>query len=152
MISHETQSEHPRRLAESGLRSTPQREIIYQTLLSQRDHPTAEEVFNRVKIELPGTSLATVYNCLEALVSCGLVKQVTLERGPSRYCPNLKEHAHFHDLTTGRVFDVDLPSDLSAQLRNLLPSGCKVSSLEINFHGSSLDNLPSSPIARTNNS
>lgn len=136
MISRDDNSAHPRRLAESGLRSTPQREIIYEILLSQRDHPTAEEVFSRVKLELPGTSLATVYNCLEALVSCGLVKQVNLERGPSRYCPNLKEHAHFHDITNGRVFDIDLPEDLSSQLRSLLPQGCKAASLEINFHGS----------------
>ena len=136
MISRADISSHPRLLAESGLRSTPQREIIYRILLSQRDHPTAEEVFSRVKSELPGTSLATVYNGLEALVSCGLVKQVNLERGASRYCPNLKEHAHFHDLHNGRVFDIDLPPDLTARLRSLLPSGCQATAIEINFHGS----------------
>lgn len=136
MITRDDTASPSRLLAESGLRSTPQREIIYRMLLSQRDHPTAEELFSRVKTELPGTSLATVYNGLEALVSCGLVKQVTLERGASRYCPNLQEHAHFHDLNNGRVFDIDLPPDLTARLRALLPTDCQASSIEINFHGS----------------
>ena len=32
------------RLADSGLRSTPQREVIYDVILRKRDHPTADEV------------------------------------------------------------------------------------------------------------
>ena len=37
------------RLAHSGLRSTPQREVIYDVLLKKRDHPTADEIYARVK-------------------------------------------------------------------------------------------------------
>ena len=50
------------KLADSGLRSTPQREVVYDVLLRKRDHPTADEVFARVKSGLPTISLATVYN------------------------------------------------------------------------------------------
>ena len=122
------------RLVRSGLRSTPQREVVYRFLLSERTHPTADELFTRVKTELPGISLATVYNCLEALVSSGLVKQVNLERGPSRYCPNLHEHAHLHDEATGQVSDVDLPVALIDQLRALLPESQRDAVIELNFH------------------
>ena len=73
------------RLADSGLRATPQREVVYSVLLRKRDHPTAEEVFARVKAELPTISLATVYNCLETLVQCELVRAVNFERSPTRY-------------------------------------------------------------------
>jgi len=120
------------RLADSGLRHTPQRELVYGMLLSQRDHPTAEEIFTRVKGSLPSISLATVYNCLETLVSCGLVRQVNLERGPSRYCPNLHEHAHLHE-HSGLVTDIDLPGDLLHQLRSLLPVQYQDAAIEINF-------------------
>lgn len=122
------------RLADSGLRVTPQRELVYDVLLSQRDHPSAEEVFARVKPQLPSISMATIYNCLETLVSCGLVKQVNMERGPSRYCPNLLEHAHLHDEATGKVFDVSLPGDLIDRLHSLLPTGYTLSAIELNFH------------------
>ena len=64
------------KLADSGLRSTPQREVVYDVLLRKRDHPTADEVFARVKSGLPSISLATVYNCLETLVQCDLVRAV----------------------------------------------------------------------------
>jgi Fur family peroxide stress response transcriptional regulator len=123
------------RLADSGLRSTPQREVVYSVLLNQRDHPTAEEVFARVKSDLPTISLATVYNCLETLVHCNLVRAVNFERSPTRYCPNLRPHAHFHDEQTGRTFDIDLPAGVLNQVNSVLPCGFDASSVEITFRG-----------------
>ncbi len=123
------------KLAGSGLRNTPQREVVYSVLVGKRDHPTADEVFARVKVEMPTISLATVYNCLEALVQCNLVRQVNFERGPTRYCPNLHPHAHFHDEATGSTYDIDLPPGLLEQLRNQLPSGYRASDVEITFRG-----------------
>ena len=76
-----------RNLTDSGLRSTPQREIIYDSLLQKRDHPTADEVYARAKSEMPSISLATVYNCLETFVQRNLVRAVNFERGPTRYLP-----------------------------------------------------------------
>ena len=77
------------RLATSGLRLTPQREHVYNVLIEERDHPTAEQVFLRAKKDMPDISMATVYNCLDALVRSGLVKQVNLDRGDAL----LSEHA-----------------------------------------------------------
>jgi len=122
------------RLAQSGLRPTSQRETVYQVLLEKRDHPTADEVFVRVKEVMPTISLATVYNCLEALVQHELVRAVNFERAPTRYCPNLRPHAHFHD-ETGGTLDIDLPADLLENLRRLLPTGYAAKHIEINFHG-----------------
>src|SRR3974390_1402575 len=98
------------RLATSGFRFTPQRQHVYAVLLQKRDHPTAEEVFIRAKHDMPDISLATVYNCLDALVQCGLARQVTLERGATRYCPNMSEHCHFYCDNCASVFDVELPA------------------------------------------
>jgi len=123
------------KLADSGLRATPQRELVYSSLLKQRDHPTAEEVFARVKADMPTISLATVYNCLETLVQCRLIRQVNRERSSTRYCPNLHPHAHFHDEATGEIHDVDLPPGFRDQLNNLLPKNFHASSVEITFLG-----------------
>ena len=125
-----------KRLTDSGLRPTPQREVVFKIILEKRDHPTAEEIFARVKTQMPTISLATVYNCLETLVQCGLIRQVNLERAPTRYCPNLHEHAHFHDDATGRVHDIELPADTLKQLRELLPPGFAATSVELAFRGS----------------
>src|SRR3954466_3416310 len=123
------------RLAGIGLRSTPQREVVYNVLLTKRDHPTADEVFVRVKSELPTISLATVYNCLETLVQCDLVRAVNFERGPTRYCPNLRPHAHFHDEQSGATHDIDLPANLLEKVNAVLPRGYDASSVEIIFRG-----------------
>ncbi len=92
-------------------------------------------MYARVKAEMPSISLATVYNCLETLVQCNLVRQVNFERGPTRYCPNLKPHAHFHDEQTGATLDIDLPSSLLDEVKSVLPPGFAAKSVEITFHG-----------------
>jgi Fe2+ or Zn2+ uptake regulation protein len=95
-------------ISHNGHRLTPQRREVYEVLLAQRDHPTATEVFLRAKQRMPSISLATVYNCLETLVECGLAKQVNVERDATRYCPNLTEHGHFVCERCGKIYDVPL--------------------------------------------
>jgi Fur family peroxide stress response transcriptional regulator len=112
--SPDTAEPSPAPAGEGGLalgpefRLTKQRREVFEVLTAQRDHPTATEVFVRVKEKVPGISLATVYNCLETLTQSGLVRQVNLDRSPSRYCPNLKEHAHFHCESCGTISDIDI--------------------------------------------
>jgi Fur family peroxide stress response transcriptional regulator len=129
------------RLAHSGLRNTPQREVVYRALQVKRDHPTAEEVYTRVRTEMPSISLATVYNCLETLVQCDLVRQVNFERGPSRYCANLHPHAHFHDEQTGATYDIELPADLLERISAILPAGYVANVVQVTFHGKAPEHL-----------
>ena len=131
-----------RKLAQAGLRSTRQREVVYNAILSKRDHPTADEIFSRVKTVMPTISLATVYNCLDTLVQCDLVKQVHLERESTRYCPNLSEHAHFHDNDTGKIFDIQLDLEALEKLSSLLPDNFDPSSIDITFRGRTTFNEP----------
>ncbi len=120
-----------KRLSTSGFRFTPQREHVYGVLLRKRDHPTAEEVFIRAKQSMPDISLATVYNCLDALVRCGLVRQLTLERGAARFCPNMNEHFHFYCDICERVFDVDPPPGVGTAL----PKGFTAERVDLVVHG-----------------
>jgi len=119
------------RLATKGFRFTPQRQQVYTVLLHKRDHPTAEEVFIRAKHDMPEISMATVYNCLDALVKCGLVRQVTLDRGAARFCPNMTEHCHFYCDTCEGVFDIELRAKTGLPL----PRGFKAERFDIAIHG-----------------
>lgn len=120
------------RLSASGFRFTPQRRHVYDVLSQKLDHPTADEVFNRARRGMPEISLATVYNCLDALVQSGLVRQVQLERGATRFCSNMEEHAHYYCDHCGAVFDVRLDGDATAVPR---PKGFQVDHYEIAVHG-----------------
>lgn len=135
MLSDTTTETLNRKLSASGLRSTRQREVVYDAILSKRDHPTADEVFARVKKEMPTISLATVYNCLDTLVQCDLIKHVNIERESTRYCPNLSEHAHFHDSSTGTIHDVQLDDAFIEHLKAILPDGFEPTSIDITLRG-----------------
>ena len=132
-VEHKKQDEHlSRQLSTGGFRFTPQRQHVYDVLIEERDHPTAEEVFIRAKHQMPEISMATVYNCLDALVSCGMARQVNVDRGATRFCPNMREHGHFHCDSCGSVLDVDLPEELCCLT---LPAGFSVGHYEIAIHG-----------------
>jgi len=115
---------------------TKHRKLVYDVLIAERDHPTASEVYDRSKKLNPEIALATVYNCLEALVDHGAVRQVNFERESSRYCPNCSEHGHFHDSETGVIHDISFKenADISDFLK--LPQGASVEGLEITIRGS----------------
>ena len=131
--SHPQDDQHlTEQLGATGLRLTPQRQQVYDVLRHKRDHPTAEEVFIRAKKAMPEISHATVYNCLDALVKCGLVRQVQLERGATRFCPNMAEHCHYFCDACGEVFDVALPTNSTIMPR---PKGFKVDHYDIAVHG-----------------
>lgn len=138
--ANETHAALSEQLKARDVRPTPQREVVLKVILEKRDHPTADEIFARVKASMPTISLATVYNCLEALVQGGLIRQVNLERAPTRYCPNLHQHAHFHDEQTGKIHDVDLPADLMTRLREVLPAGFDARSIDLTFRGKAASN------------
>ncbi len=122
-------------LSRHGLRATKQREHVWSVLQGRRDHPTADEIYSRAKASMPTISLATVYNCLETLVDCELIKKLNYEREPSRFCPNDGDHAHFLDERSGRVFDIDLPADFDAAIKQVLPPGFKARRVKLTFTG-----------------
>ena len=122
------------RLAARGLRPTVQREHVYRVLLQERDHPTAEQVFMRAKKDMPDISMATVYNCLDALVKCGLIKEVNVERAAMRYCPNMQEHWHFRCDECGAVYDIEVPPS-RPRPEITFPKGFQPTTYEISVRG-----------------
>lgn len=127
-----------------GLRLTRQRSEVYHVLMETRDHPTAATVYQRAKKRLPSISLATVYNCLEALVDKKLVNQVTFDREPSRYCPNLVEHIHVKDENTGEVLDVTFKDGFCIENALNLPPGAEICGVEIYIRA----RIPQKPVKR----
>lgn len=121
-------------MGHSGLRLTRQRRMVYDALMGRRDHPTATDIFLRVQKKMPTISLATVYNCLDTLVDCGLVRQVNVGREPTRYCPNKQEHGHFVCTKCGHVFDVDLSPARLAKACDL-PAGYETTAVEVTLRG-----------------
>ena len=128
-------------LLKKGLRSTKQRASVFSSILNKKDHPTADDILLRVRKSLPTISLATVYNCLETLVDCGLVRQVHFDRSSTRFCPNLSPHAHFKCSDSGKIYDLSLDDESVKSLQKILPQGFKALNFELSFSGSVNHNL-----------
>jgi Fe2+ or Zn2+ uptake regulation protein len=89
-------------------RVTRQVATIYDVLAASHDHPTAEQLFQRVRGVLPRVSLGTVYRNLDKLREQGRLRVVRLEGGQAHYDAMMDAHDHFVCERCGGV--VDLPS------------------------------------------
>ncbi len=100
--------------ADHNLRCTTQRRALYEALVQDKTHPTAEELYRKVKPHTSRLSLATVYNTLEALCKVGLARKLPTSNGCCRYDADTREHLHVHVGATDEI--VDVPADLSTRL------------------------------------
>lgn len=93
-------------LEATGHRFTDQRAAVYRYLRSTESHPSADDVFTAVRVEIPDISLATVYKSLETLVGCGLAMKLTYGDGSARYDGRTDPHHHARCVVCGSVIDV----------------------------------------------
>ena len=100
-----------RALEATGHRYTEQRGAVYRFLSGTTTHPNADEVFQEVRGQVPGISLATVYKSLETLVNCGLASKLTYGDGSARYDGRTDPHHHARCIGCGSV--TDAPGELS---------------------------------------
>jgi len=94
------------RLRSHGIQPSAQRVAIARYVLATADHPSADQVWERVRGELPVVSRATVYNTLNLFVEKGLLRELVLAEGRVVFDPMVERHHHFIDDSTGRIHDV----------------------------------------------
>ncbi|MGL5083085.1 MAG: Fur family transcriptional regulator [Microcoleaceae cyanobacterium] len=121
-------------LKSKGLRVTPQRFAVYSYLRSCIEHPTAEQILTVLNQEHPVSSQATIYTTLQALRDVGLVREVLLEEGVSRYDANMSCHHHFRCKCCGAIEDIAWDTFQHLNLTNLRP-GLRAESYEVIVQG-----------------
>lgn len=90
---------------EANLKVTPQRTIIYEALLNDKGHPSADAVFQKVKKKVPNISFDTVNRTLLSFTDIGLLRVVEGYGRPKRFDPELKSHHHFQCLKCNTIID-----------------------------------------------
>ncbi len=89
----------------SGRRATPQRIAISRYILSNNNHPTAKKTYLEVRKSHPTVSLATVYNTIKILKETGLILELNLPQGETRFDPFIEPHAHLLCQQCGAISD-----------------------------------------------
>ena len=89
-------------------RETVQRRIILEELKKLKSHPSADELYQRVRERIPRISLGTVYRNLESLVDEGLALRLDAGPGPRRYDGTTRKHYHIQCVNCYRLDDIML--------------------------------------------
>ena len=95
-------------ISETKLRMTKQRQIILEKLRAVTSHPTADDMYEMVRLRLPHISLGTVYRNLEILSEEGIVKKLDVGGTKKRFDGNTSTHYHLRCLQCGKVDDLDI--------------------------------------------
>jgi Fe2+ or Zn2+ uptake regulation protein len=140
------------RLRAEGLKLTAQRRAIVQQFASDESHPTAQELFERLRGEFPKMSFATVYNTLDALTHAGLSSTLRFspaskiskgdsggrEANAARFDPNIEPHHHAVCDRCGSVSDVparQAPAEAAMRMLEETAPGFSLRSVERIYRG-----------------
>jgi len=119
---------------EKKARNTKQLQVVWEAIKDDASHPTADQVYDKVRKRLPNVSLGTVYRNLQKLVADEKLQILMLGRS-QRFDPLAKRHQHFICEQCGRVFDVLVNTDDEIRPAKLPHAGFKVSSHQLAFYG-----------------
>ena len=92
-----------------GLRITHQRTEIFKALIQDTNHPTTENVFNKVRKQLKTISLDTVYRTIASFEEYGLIKRVHHIDNTTRFDNNITTHHHLVCTICNKIEDFYWP-------------------------------------------
>ncbi len=93
------------KLKKAKLKITPQRMTILVELTNNHDHPTADVVYQKIKMKLPNISFDTVNRTLITFAQTGVIKITEGRSGGRRYDPSTELHHHFHCIKCNSIID-----------------------------------------------
>lgn len=124
------------KLRQQDCRITPQRLAILYTLAASHNHPSVDQIFEKVKGDFPTTSIATVYKTISLLKGMGELIEFSFGDGSNHYDGrDPSPHPHFICQVCRRIDDIDIPE--LAHLGHHLVEGrdYRINALHVNAWG-----------------
>lgn len=123
------------RCRKRGLALTMQRRAVFEALAGREDHPTADQVYDAVKVSLPAISRTTVYRILDTLVRNGLIVKVCHPGSAARFDPKVHRHHHLVCLSCERIVDIQAESLNHLSLPDVSGQGFHIEDYHVHFRG-----------------
>lgn len=127
-----------KRLYQHGLKATTQRMVVYEALSRSAEHPTAEQIIQRIHANYPAISQGTIYKTLEIFASKGLIKRVKTQGGKLRYDASLEQHHHLHLKDSGEImdyYDEELNKLLKEYFEKKEIPGFEINDIQLHING-----------------
>lgn len=117
------------------MRRTYQREVILEELRNLTTHPSAAELYERVRGRIPHLSFGTVYRNLKLLREQGLVQELSLGSSASLWDGNPTPHYHFTCQSCARIIDLPIALKLDCQREVEAETGLRITGHRAEFYG-----------------
>ena len=119
----------------AGLKVTHQRTAVYSLLAGTESHPTPEDIYSKIRKDLPSISLATVYKILDMFNKHGFLRKVSTEGQVARYDANNSPHHHMVCSKCGDIRDVEISQDQNGMVAAPALEGFNVTGYDVIYHG-----------------
>ncbi len=123
------------RCRKENLPMTTQRRVILEEMLASKDHPSADEVYERVIRRLSATSRTTVYRTLDTLVAMGLITKTCHPGRSVRYDSRTEVHHHLVCLRCDTILDLNDPDLDSIRLPDTSALGFRAEDHRVQIRG-----------------
>ena len=119
-----------------GMRVTAQRLAVAEVLVNSRDHPTAQEVCERVRARFPHITMSTIYNTINVLAQRGVIQPLSFPAA-TRYDANRLPHANLVCVQCRAIIDAADEEGWVSRLREqvISNSGFEVMWQRVDFYG-----------------
>ncbi len=91
-----------------AMKYSRQRQMIFSFLMTRKDHPTADVVYQNIRQNYPNISLGTVYRNLTLLAERGEILRLQVGDGVDHFDGDTSRHCHFVCSDCGSVTDIQL--------------------------------------------
>ena len=95
------------KLKSEGLKITPQRVSILEAICSLGNHPTAQQIIDKVHKDYPNVGMGTIYNTLDIFIEKGVISKVPTMDDSTRYDWRTDHHHHLYNTNTGEIEDYE---------------------------------------------
>jgi len=126
------------KLAEKGLKITPQRIAILEAIYALGNHPTAEMILAYMKDAYPSIGPGTLYKVLDVLIENQLIKRVKTEKDIMRYDGIVENHHHVYCSESGEIkdyMDPDLDQLLATYFKKNEIENFDIEEIKLQIHG-----------------
>lgn len=120
---------------QAGIKLTPQRLEIFRELVSTMDHPSVEEVYERLQRRLPTVAKDTVYRTLATFDELGIARKLHLSSKITLLDTNTSPHHHFICDSCQKVEDLNWPEFDNTELPEEFADIGQIRSRHLELHG-----------------